>query len=308
MDLESGVLPGPVANELGRALVIQVAQELGVPAIVIKGRALAYHRLEQPKVSADVDVLVRPSDFSKLVEELGKKGWAERPWSDPDGIFPQHSMTLLHQNWPIDIDVHVRFPGCEIPGEDLLEALLSTCEYVAEAGQAVPIPGRLETIVIAAVHLLRDASDLGALGRVMTFADEIAQSETATDVVDAARRLGALATAEPFLRQAFPASVPEDVGRPSDEWLRLSNTTHAGALRIEKLIQSRGRGVVGMVWRALYPSREALAASNLEAMAMSESQLQLMRWQRFRRALREAPIVLRDVCRYFQARRNHLKQ
>lgn len=56
-----------------------VGRAHGIRLLVVKGDALARMGLREPRVSADVDVLVEPDRFDELCAALEGAGWSERP-------------------------------------------------------------------------------------------------------------------------------------------------------------------------------------------------------------------------------------
>ena len=297
----SAPLPLVEAGELAAALFAEAADQLGVDYVTLKGRAMAVHGFARPKSSADVDVLVRRADMARIDGLLQAKGWTPRPWSDPDDIFPQHSVTYFHARWPVDLDVHFRFPGFERDPDVVLSVLREQGVHIHEAGVPVLITGSAGTLLVGALHLLRDQGDPIVMQRMVALIRQ-ASAYPAREVIDLARDVGALATAEPFLRSAYPDEVPADCGTASEEWLVFSRNTLAGSVRLEYIFNADGRSVPGMVWRAVWPSREALAATSLQAMEMSWPELLAMRLTRLGRGIRSLPRFMAEADVYFDAR------
>lgn len=143
------------ATPLGHAYVHAVAAQVGVRALSIKGPAAEYHEVRGPHVSADADLLIDPSGFDLVAERLRGAGWRERASMAGTEDWSEHSITLIRDGWPCDLDLHDRFPGFLEPAADVFEALWRDRVSVSVAGRPVAIPSRDATILIAALHALR---------------------------------------------------------------------------------------------------------------------------------------------------------
>jgi hypothetical protein len=122
---------------------------------VIKGLVAEEHRLRPSRTSADVDVLVDPAGFDELIEALRLRGWHERVHLWLFDRLEEHSMTLIHDQWPIDIDVHRYFPGFLLPAEQVFDELWSRRQELTVAGQPVDGTDAAAASAIVALHALR---------------------------------------------------------------------------------------------------------------------------------------------------------
>jgi hypothetical protein len=147
--------PVAVSIELLHALVARVAANAGARVLLIKGPTLARQALRAERVSADVDVLVDPAGLPALVEALRVAGWHPRsgPADSP------HSITLVHDRWRGDLDLHRYIPGLVHDPADSFEVLWGRREPQRFAGHDVPVPDRLCHAVLLALHSLRNAGD-----------------------------------------------------------------------------------------------------------------------------------------------------
>lgn len=146
------------AWEVSAALASHMAEKANLPALVIKGASLESHGLRGPYSSSDLDLLCRPSDVQTLTESLLAAGWQLRPaWSVGD-LAPRHSVALIHQGWPIDVDLHSQFPGLLTGPTAAFEALWASRVRIVAAGGPIWVPDRSSSIVIWALHSLRGAS------------------------------------------------------------------------------------------------------------------------------------------------------
>ena len=76
-------------------------------------------------------------------------------------------------------------------------------------------------------------------------------------------------------------------------------------MRLEYILSARGRSVPGMVWRALWPSREALAATDLRVMTMPRREMNQRRISRLRKGLANAPTIVDEALDYFREAARH---
>lgn len=155
------------ANPLAAALAQRLATGLGLRMLVIKGPSLEAHGLRTGYDSSDIDLLLPDRDAAEsLADALARHGWRRREVPFGAGRITSHSVALVHDGWPNDIDVHWEFPG--LP-EDSFEVLWNTRTQVSLAGSRCAIPDRPSAIVLWALHSLR-GTDLQARHR-----EELAQ-------------------------------------------------------------------------------------------------------------------------------------
>src|SRR6478735_5781765 len=154
-------LPLVDAVELAAAWAAALAERLGIRLLVIKGDTLARHRLRDPRVPADVDLLVEPAAFERYCAAIVAAGWTERPVPRIN-LQAAHSVTYLHDGWPCDIDVHHRYPGFLADASTVFDELWRRRDAQPFAHVVTPTPDRVSSLVIMALHALRDgaASDL----------------------------------------------------------------------------------------------------------------------------------------------------
>ena len=161
------------AVELATAWVARLGETAGIRLLIVKGAALARMGLRQPRVSADVDVLVDPSRFDDYCALLTSAGWAERELPFISTQVSAHSLTYVSDGWPCDIDIHSYFPGFLTDYRTVFNALWSRSQRLSFAHREVDVPDRLSSILVAALHSLRDgavsprsASDLRELAAI----------------------------------------------------------------------------------------------------------------------------------------------
>lgn len=153
---ERTTLPTDVGVELAHALTADVADRSACRVLFIKGPVAVAQQLRPQRASTDVDVWVDPAQHETLLRALAEHGWKNRFLPDGPRILESHSVTLLHDNWPCDIDVHRYFPGLLADPEPVFELLWQRRETVEIAGRSVPACDRTASSLVLAAHQLRD--------------------------------------------------------------------------------------------------------------------------------------------------------
>lgn len=143
------------SNALLAALVCVIAARNTIRLLVIKGVTLEALGLRPPRTSSDVDVLVDPADASPLVSILESLGWHERESTVGSDLHARHGVTLVHNEWPTDLDIHFEFPGMLAGAQRSFDVLWSGRAPLPMAGQVAWVPDRESSIVIWALHSLR---------------------------------------------------------------------------------------------------------------------------------------------------------
>lgn len=285
------------ALELLRARIAAEAGRLGARFVVLKGRALSVHGWEAPRVASDVDVLMTPQDAMLVDVRLKSLGWKIRPWEDPDGIFPQHSTTYYHPRWPVDLDLHFRFPGCEAETSKVLDVFLEEATYVREAGTDVPVTGSVGTVLVGLLNALRNG-DMRGQAFINEWIARGGRDPDPYELVHMARRVDALGALRPLLASQLSSVDLGPVTPPSDNWLIYSLNSESASIRIEHLLSTRPRAMPALIWRAVWPSRNALAATDLRALDMPASDLLATRLRRLWRAGRNGRKILAEIIDY----------
>lgn len=291
------------ANDLVRALLTNACDAPGDRLLFVKGEPAAIQGLRRERHCADVDVLADRATVRKIAQHLEARGWRSRPLDLSDDIFPQHSTSYIHPQWPGDIDVHSVFPGFDAPQDDVVAALWSGHVTLTSAGVEVPVPGPVGHVAVVALNALRHpgtepaTSDLDHLVRV---AQELVTGE---EMLRFAEQTGSLAALRPFLERAFPGHAPSVWPRPSRVWLTYTITSRPAAIRAVALLDAPLRQWPHLLRRALAPSRAALSAVDLRALEDDRKGLIRRRWARLRRAIADAPATAREVHAYRALRR-----
>lgn len=212
------------AVPLAHALVAGVAAQLGARALIIKGPVSAEHGLRAARVSADADVWVHPADFASVQSALHECGWGERSSTELGRALSSHSTTLIHPDWPCDIDLHRAFPGFLAPTADVFDALWARRQALSIAGQPVHIPDWASSVLILGLHSLRAPSQARRMEEELWYVlsdvlpatteeqrADLLELATSTVCVDTAR-----AMLEPFT--VLPPPMPPGVSSELDAW------------------------------------------------------------------------------------------
>lgn len=248
---------------LALGLVSWIATKRAVDAVVVKGAAAELTGLRPPRDFSDVDIVVRPAELEVFRDELAERGWLARPFEDDDNVFPKHSISMYHPQWPIDIDVHYRFPGFEADPDSVVDEILKDPLRVESGNRQLLIPSELGCVVFQALHQLRSPWEPGAqetLDELQRRSADIASAE----ILDFARRTNCLAALRPFLeRRGDFAMAKELFPEPSTEWRVRTLGEDSASIRIFTLIRAPWPKKPRLAWRAAFPSRTALAARDI---------------------------------------------
>ncbi|MFK0003888.1 hypothetical protein [Paenarthrobacter sp. NPDC090522] len=256
-------MPIAAATPLAYALVARIAAEHSVRILAIKGPLLEKMGLRSKKISSDADILVEPSRMSEFCAILEKYGWNDREVRFSPSILDPHSRTLIHANWPSDIDVHSYFPGFFGKADEVFDLLWETRIEGELANVPVPTASRVANAVIALLHVLRNsptaednvqhAEIMAALKRDM----EPAEFQALVRLADVGRVRRVL---EEEMRELGVAGPFDDLD--SVELARWKiNRTSAEATTGGWLYAIRTAGwkaKIGIFFRALHPSNEEL--------------------------------------------------
>lgn len=141
------------ANALALGVVQRAAVRQGLCTLVIKGASLRLHGLRKGYQPGDVDVLLIDGTAARhLVEALRGDGWRVRPDTFGSDRMTTHSVSLMHDGWPNDIDVHSEYPGIS---RRAFDTMWERRVQVELGGVHCWIPDRFSSIVLWALHSLR---------------------------------------------------------------------------------------------------------------------------------------------------------
>lgn len=297
-------LPLVRAIPLAAAAVQEIASAAGLRTLLIKGVAAEVQLLRPVGRPSDVDVLVAPGDVEPLLHAVRGQGWVPRPDDNHLGIFPEHSVTFMHPQWPCDLDVHHRYPGLDARDpERAFDRLWSDHAEVEVAHWPVAAPSRAAHAVILALTSLREPWNERGARRLRFLVDEVLVTPELRDrFIEVGLELNAGAALAPLLRELAPERDWSGLPAPDDDWLLYTHSRESATLRLASLAQARGLEWVRQLWDALAPSRTALASQDLSVADADLRSLWLARWRRLGRGVRAIPTVLKDYRRYRRLR------
>lgn len=296
---------------LGCAIFGHSGDSAATRVLVIKGLVADAHYLRQPRVPADVDVLVASEDVAAVHAALAGVGWRPRPTSDLGDAIVDHSVTLCHAGWPCDIDVHRHYPGMLARPERAFEALWRDRVTLSFAGVPVRAAGLLSSVLIQALHALhtpaqspRHAAELEALTSEVV--PRLSMDERRA-LVELARDVGALDTARPLLEHLglpLPSATAEGVDPRLDAWRLRTGADGLVPMQVAMAVarepwRSRPRAL----WRALWPSAKDMRIDHPELGPGSRAVV-MARIARIGRGVRAAPKLVASI----RARRRRARE
>lgn len=290
------------AVQLACGLAVTLARTCDIRVLVIKGEVAHRQGVRPLRLPTDVDLLVDPRRVDDLVALLVSRGWRARPNDPRDDVFPVHSASLYHPSWPIDIDVHSRFPGFDAPPASVFERLWRDRDELSVAGVAVDVPEIHAAALIVALHALRNKPGDATTRDLDYLAGTAGQLLDGPRFVALAEETGSLGAVAPFATRVFPQCLPAGVPAPSREWILRTTAPDPAAMRLIALRSAPWRRKPHLLYRALFPSREALASVYLPALTMTRWQLARHRALRLSRTLREARAHYAQMQRFVSER------
>lgn len=305
------VLPLSAANELAVGLVQTIAEERDARVIFIKGLVTERYRQRVSRPSSDVDVLVESGSFESVVTGLCSLGWHLRPQSMGHAAFVDHSVSLMHDRWPNDIDVHVYFPGFFNSSELVFEELWRERATVQLASHDVDVAGEVASFIIVVLHALRSPYE-PASQQQLDFAENYVKERGGSFLAameDVVKRTGASIAMAPFLRRL--GIEPGDPGAPSIQsaiWaLHAEQGSRAADWGVLALLTPGVIPKLRLVRAALMPSVTDLKAERPWLESSTFTQRMVARGTRLRvgaRAVVQALPYLMGVVRLVAGRRD----
>jgi len=249
------------ANELTHAYVAATSRRSGIRALSIKGLVSDRYGLREPRIAADADVLVDPDRFEEFCALLQEGGWHPRVERDVPSLMEQHSVTLIHDGWPNDIDVHVYFPGFFADKAVTFDRLWQTHTSIEVAHSPVLVPSRAGAAVIGALHSLRYTRSIRhsvELERIAHVVEEEFSDEERADFVDIARAGGAQWVLGEVLERIGVKPVVDVTPSQQRLW-QINRTTVEDGSAVSWLValrEARWFRKPGILMRALWISRK----------------------------------------------------
>ncbi|MWV60594.1 hypothetical protein [Rathayibacter sp. VKM Ac-2754] len=292
----------PDATRLAHALVHHIARENNVRTISIKGPSAEHHRLRSPRTHADADILVEPSGFDAMRAALHDYGWSARLEPLEQGVISPHSVALVNQTWPCDIDLHRHYPGFIADDVLVFDVLWVRREEIILANTPVAIPDRGSSALILALHDLRtpfEERHRASLTSLIELSRN--QSELIEEMAVIAEQTGSLATLEPFLR-AVGFETPEDKlfhARRDPRyfrWMAMTAQPQRTYLWITRLFEVKGVARLRVLWHAAVSSEDELRAQH-PSTPPGRLAIASLRAHRLRSGIASLPSALRSVIR-----------
>ncbi|WKK71693.1 hypothetical protein Q0F99_00205 [Rathayibacter oskolensis] len=167
----------------------------------IKGPVAVAEGIRAPYVPSDADLLVEPSELHRMVAELVRLGWRERPGEALPRLLDEHSVTLIHDSWPCDLDLHRRFPGFLAEDNHVFELMWSSRTEIDIAGIACPVPSSEFSWAIAVLNDYRDSwkGQQTRADELLAFARERFAGDDFVQLTAALENSGSVQTLEPAM-------------------------------------------------------------------------------------------------------------
>ncbi|MHC9045971.1 hypothetical protein ACYX8G_15415 [Microbacterium saperdae] len=278
---------------LAHALVGHVARETGARALSIKGPFAAAFGLRDQRVSADADILVEPAKIELVCAELDRRGWHPRAGRTPPTFIDMHSVTLIHDAWPCDLDVHRYFPGFLASPEVVFDLLWQGREIHRAAGGEVATPSRAGMAAIVALHAVRTPDLAKSRRDLVTVRESISTRFTRAEVDDFCAIVAA-GRAQWVLRDLIDEvglPLTEDDATPAEKRLWEKNQqpalTKAASLWLREVADAPMLQKPGAIIHALWVPREHIPRNDPQRVPTWRESwaFQRSRWLRGIRAL-----------------------
>lgn len=292
------------AVALAAAMLAREARFRGWRYAIIKGRAATLSGLRTKSTSGDVDILPVTADRGAVGDFLESHGWRTRPMDDHDNGFPIHGTSYFHPGWPCDIDIHEYLPGCSAPTDDVVEALTAAGATAQMANETVLVPDVAGHVVVLATSVLRDENPEAGRRQLAQLSERAANLVSGEDVLRMSKATGALAALADFLRQTYPQLDLGTIPPPSRDWVLRTTARSSASIRMVTLLEARWRDKPLMLYRAVLPSRAALANKDLRLLEVSRRDVWRQRWERLTGALQALPSTLAEVRAYRHTHRS----
>lgn len=256
--------------------------------------------LRVPRGSQDVDVLVDPTGFDAMIDELSAIGWYPY-FQAPTAMqwMPAHAVSLKHAAWPCALDVHRFFPGCLAPPQQVFDELWVRRSSVRLGGRDVPCPDVAGSAVVAGLHGLRAPDSWREKAELVYLTSELGrrldEAERA-DLAALASLMGARDTLGPMLEALGVAPEPASTGPEAQgsadalaDWhLRRASGRYPTLMRLEEVRRTSWRRVPGVLWHALLLTEDEIRYTTPD-MPAGRWGLARGRLKRIRRVLPQIP-------------------
>ncbi|NQX28005.1 nucleotidyltransferase family protein [Microbacteriaceae bacterium VKM Ac-2854] len=303
MTTTSHEFPLGVAGEFAHTLAHHVAGIEGIRLLSIKGPVLADQGLRAPRLSADADVWVEPARLDDFRAAMELRGWGRRFTRETPWIIEHHADGFVHENWPVDIDIHHTYPGCFADKQLVFETLWARRTTVQMAGREVATTDRIGSLLIMILHALREPQSHRQQDELAHAVELLSEdSEMRAELFDLAHKTGAAGPVVPVLREAGMQLVLPFDGFQSRHQRRVwsyfiaTNGVGAASSWLAQLVRSPLHKLPALIWHALYPTREEIHISSF-IVAETRRARTVYRLKRLARGTRHALHALRSVLR-----------
>lgn len=176
-------LPMWARVHLTSAVVQKLADDAGVDLLHLKGPSVHADLRSHPRLSSDVDVLVRPAHLPAMLDALSGHGWELYTDFDEGSSFG-HAANYRHDYWSY-VDVHRNFPGPSAAPARVFDTLWADRISQPIAARPCPVPNLPGQLLILALHQARSHHP----GRLEAW--ELATPEIRLQATALAEQLGA---------------------------------------------------------------------------------------------------------------------
>lgn len=260
--------------------------------LVIKGASLTQHALRSPRESADLDILSPPDEVLRSVEALTQHGWRPYAVDTTAHVIPIHSVTLVHERWPLELDLHHRFPGFLADPQEVFDAFWERRQPLEQAHQTVFMPDRNSSVLIAALHYERSPQmHEDSLTDLRQRAAGLLSPADLTDLAELAARTGCADTLRDFLDSL--GAPPIGVGTSDPDELAAWNLYRTGGrvtglAWLEELRRKPWHQRPRVLWHAVMFTEDELRFKFPDAPAGRRG-IWLARYWRLRQAVKALP-------------------
>lgn len=294
------------ADALLTAWAQELAERIGVDALLLKGRTLSYHRLREAHVSSDVDLLVDPRRFEEYCDSLIAAGWSELPSTFVTEFFTLHSRTFARSGWPNSLDIHRFFPGFLSDPTEVFDRLWARREYMNIAHRACVIADRTSSVLILALHSLRSTKKNERHRRELEkLVQERVEPHEIDDIVALATETGSLAPLyEVLVALGANLKLEPDVFMTSSfrDWQQIVAESNGAPANWHRVVQRASwRQKPRVIFRAFWPSTRDLMRSypNESRNAYGRTRLRLARLTRGIRSMLRSRRTERPIVAHF---------
>lgn len=278
------------ATKLAAVLCQRIADSNGIPLLAIKGDAFMELGIRPLRVASDLDILVHPPGHDLFCASLEEYGWELRS-DDLGGHYANHSTTYFHPQWPIDVDVHHRFPGFATDADEIFDLLWERRQAIEIAKQPIATVSDMDALIVQALNCLRNPwKPLDQ--RDFEFLVEKTPADLAPKLVERSSALSCMTEIKPYIILLDPTLRSIQWPRASSEWRARNIASTVGALRIIDIIEAPSPEKLRLIKLAIFPSKRSLVSKSInESISASGS------WSKIKLARLRATSFFTDLPR-----------